>query len=71
MNKKKQVDMKPASQPDQAGCGQLPKNCVLRMLVHKFLCNVNNTRALIGPCLLVTSHAGQIRDPWHSKVFTI
>ena len=33
---------------------------------RRFLCNVNNTRALIGLCLLVTSHWGQIRDPWHS-----
>ena len=26
---------------------------------------VNDTRALIGICLLVTSHLGQIWDPWH------
>ena len=41
------------------------------MLVRKFLCKVNDKRALIGLCLLVTSHLGQIREPWHSKAFTI
>ena len=30
----------------------LVKRCVLCMLVRNFLCNVNNTRALIGLCLL-------------------
>ena len=44
---------------------------VLRMLVCSFLCNVNDTRALIGLCLLVTSHCGQIIDPRDSKVFII
>ena len=33
------------------------------MLARKFLCNVNDTRALIGLYLLVTSLLGQIRDP--------
>ena len=28
-------------------------------------------RALIGLCLLVMSHLGQILDPWHSQIFTI
>ena len=32
--------------------------------------NVNDTRALIGLCLLVISNWGQIRDPWDSQVFT-
>ena len=41
------------------------------MLVCKFLCNVHAKRALIGLCLVVMSHLGQIRDPWHSQVFTI
>ena len=38
-------------------------SCVLRMLVHKFLCNGNDKRGLIGLCLVVTSQVGQIRDP--------
>ena len=54
MNNNK-VDMKPAGQLEQASCNELPKNCILRMLVRNFLCNVNNTRALIGLCLLVMS----------------
>ena len=51
------VDMKPDGQPEQAGCGEYPKSCVVHMLVLKFLCNINDTRALIviGLCLLVTS----------------
>ena len=53
---KKQTDMKPAGQPEQAGCGSLPKSHVLHMLVRKFLCDVNDTRVLIGLCLLVMSH---------------
>ena len=48
--------MKPAGQAEK------PKSRVLRVLVCKFSCNVNNTRAIIGLCLLVTSHLGQIRD---------
>ena len=28
-------------------------------------------RALIGLCLLVTSHWGQIREPWQSQSFII
>ena len=42
--------MKQSGQPEQADCGlgKLPKSLVLHMLVHKFLCNVNDTRALIG-----------------------
>ena len=36
-----------------------------------FLYNANDTRALIGLCLLVMSHLGQIPDHWHSQVFTI
>ena len=63
--------MKLACQPEQAGCGKYTKSRVLHVLVRKFLCDVNGRRALIGICLLVTSHLGQIRDPWHSQVFTI
>ena len=41
------------------GCWkELLKCCVLHMLVHNLLCNVNDTRALVGLCLLVMSH-------WH------
>ena len=54
--------MKPAGQSEQASCGEWPKSFVLPMLVHKFLCYVNDARALIGLCLLVTSQLGQIRD---------
>ena len=43
----KQVDMKPASQPEQAGCGEWPKGRVLRMLARRFLCNVNYTKVLL------------------------
>ena len=45
---------KPAGQPEQADFGA--------MFVQKLLCNVNNIRALIGLCLLMMSHLGQIRD---------
>ena len=38
------------------------KSCVLRMLVHKFLCSVNDSRALVGVCLLVMSQWGQIPE---------
>ena len=47
--------MKLAGEPEQAGCSEWHKSLVLRMLSPKFLCNVNNMRALIGFCLLVTS----------------
>ena len=43
----------------------------MRMLARKFLCNVNDTRALIGLCLLVTSGIGQIRELWHSQAFSM
>ena len=68
---KKQVDVKPVGQSEQAGCGELPKSRVLRMLQCSFLCNVNETRALIGLCLLVTLHLGQMRDPWHDQAFIV
>ena len=55
--------MKPAGQPEQAGCGEYPKSRILCILVHKFLCDVNDTRAFIGLCLQVTSQLGQIPDP--------
>ena len=54
------------NQPKQAGCGEYPQNCVLCKLQHSFLCIVNNTRALIGLCLLMTSQWGQIQNPWQS-----
>ena len=41
------------------------------MSVRKFVCNVNYTRAHIGLWLLVTSHWGQIWDPWHRQMFTM
>ena len=41
------------------------------MLVCKFFCNVNNSRALIGLGLLVTSQWGQIWDSWDSQACTI
>ena len=43
----------------------------MHMLAFKFLCNVNDTRALIGLSLLVTSHLGQIPDPWRRRTFTL
>ena len=65
------MDMKPAVQPEQAGSGENHKSRVLCMLARKLLCNVNDTRALIGLCLLVMSHCGQIWEPWDSQAFTI
>ena len=47
------------------------KSRVLRICVRKFLCNVSDTRAISGLCLLMTSHVGQIRGPRDSQVFTI
>ena len=41
------------------------------MLQCSFPCNVNDTRALSCLCLLVTSHSGHIRNPWHRQAFTI
>ena len=61
--------MKPTGRPEQVGFGEEPKSRVRRTLAH-ILCNVNDTCALIGLCLLVTSHLGQIPDPWHSQAFT-
>ena len=46
--------MKPASQLEQASLNEQPRNRALRMLVDRFLCiNVNDERALIGPCDLM------------------
>ena len=59
--------MKPAGQPEQAGCGEWPKSHILCMLMYKFLCNVNDTRALIGLCLLVTLHLGRFETPVIAK----
>ena len=49
--------------PEQAGCGEQPNSCVLHMFARKFLCNVNDTRTIIGLCLLVTPRLGQSWDP--------
>ena len=38
--------MKPAGQPEQNGCGEWAKNRVLRMMVRKLICNVNDTGVL-------------------------
>ena len=64
--------MEPAGQPEQAGCDEYPNSRVLPvcMLMRKFLCIVNDTASLIGLCLPVTSHCGQIREPLDSQVFT-
>ena len=58
-----QVDLKPAGQPEQASlnqCQLIAQNwCSAHaklMLASRFLCNVIDTRALIGPCSHVTSH---------------
>ena len=62
MDKNKYIWNHPLNLNNQAASNS--RKCyVLRMLVHSFLCNVNNTRALIGLCLIVTSKWGQIRDP--------
>ena len=41
------------------------------MLARRLHCTVNDTRALIGLCLIVTSQISQIRDPSNSRAFTI
>ena len=41
------------------------------VLVHMFLCNVIDTRALIGHCSFVTSPWYHIRKPYQVKPFTI
>ena len=53
--------MKPASHPEQESlnqCQLIAQNlCTAHaqlMLAIRFLCNVNDIRALIGPCSLVT-----------------
>ena len=40
--------MKSADQPEQASFDELLISRVLCMLVHRFICNVNDMRALIG-----------------------
>ena len=39
--------VKPTGQPEQAGYGNSQKIGVVCIFVHKFPCNVNDTRALI------------------------
>ena len=63
--------MKAAGLPEHASCSEYPKSCVLRMLIRKLYCIVNDTTALIGLCPLMTSPLGQIRDPWHGQFFAI
>ena len=41
------MDMKPASQPEHASLNQCSVHAHM-MLARMFLCNVNDTRALIG-----------------------
>ena len=41
------------------------------MLAHRFICDVNDTRALIGPCFLVTSPWCQIRNPCRVQPFPL
>ena len=41
------------------------------MLAHRFICDVNDTRTLIGPCFLVTSPWCQIRNPCRVQPFPI
>ena len=62
--------MKPADQPEQASLDEYPKSCVPGMLAHRFLCNVNDMRSLIGPCPLVMSHWCQIRD-WRNMAAVV
>ena len=57
-----------AGQPDQPGCCKKPKRRILLILACKYLYDVNDIRALIGLCLLVTSHFDQILHPWHSQL---
>ena len=59
-----------ARQHKQASLNKYPKSRALCILARRFLCNVNYTRVLIGPCSLVTSLGCQIRDPWHVQPFT-
>ena len=61
--------MKLAGQPKQASLNQrqliAQTSCCAHtqmMLAIRFLCNVNDTRALIGPHSLVTPHRCQISD---------
>ena len=63
--------METAGQLKQAGCGEYTKSRVLCMLARKFLCNVNDTGALISLWFLVTSQLGQIPDAGHRKAFII
>ena len=42
--------MKPAGQPEQASLNEYPKSFALHILLSKFLCNLYDTRTLIGPC---------------------
>ena len=61
LDDKTQVDWKPDGQPEQASLNQyqpIAQNwCSMHaqlMLAMRFLCNVNDTRALRGPCSHVT-----------------
>ena len=60
-----------AGQPEKTGCGKWPQSRVLHMFVCKVLFNVNDTRALIGLCLLRISHLGQIHNPANGQICTL
>ena len=67
-----QVDSKPAGQPEHASLNQCQLLAADRCSGHpklaveiRFLCNVIDTRALIGPCSHVTKPAGQ---PEHASL---
>ena len=58
--------------PEQPGYNNKPKSFILRMLVNNFLCYINDTRAVIGLCLLVMSLWGMLDSrPLDRHVFTI
>ena len=66
MNKHKWIWNRPVNYNHQAAANSLKWN--LHMLMHSFHFNVNDTRALVGLCLLVMSHWNQIQDLWDSTV---
>ena len=66
-----QVDSKPASQPEHASlnqCQLIAANRHPQLVVEiRFLCNVIDARALIGPCSHVTSRCCLIWYSWHES----
>ena len=66
------LTVKPYCQPKQAGCGEYPKTCVLRILASSFSVMIRDKiREPSFVYLLLTPLLSQIRDPWLSHVFTI